>query len=48
MKRSILAGVAMCLIFSGCAPRVVYVKRPCPKLHTLHVKPIEGLHYEVR
>lgn len=47
MTRSILAGVAMCLIFSGCA-RVVYVKRPCPKLHTLHVKPIEGLHYEVR
>jgi hypothetical protein len=46
--RSILAAVCMCLIFSGCAGRTVYVKRPCPQLHTLHVDAPKGLRYEVR
>ena len=48
MKKSILALVLTSLFFSGCQPKVVYVDRPCPKLHQVHVEKPKGISYEVR
>jgi len=48
MMRLILLSALTLFIFSGCQEKIVYVDRPCPKLHTIKVKEPHAIKYTVR